>query len=262
MRVSKLIPAIIVVLLFISISCRKDNNSNGPRLRITKIADNPAMENPEIFEYNSNGLLVKIDYGNNQEFMSIEYNEINQPIKLLVGISDGTGDIHYTNIDTIIWNPKGYTLTYQTIENSRYEYNLSSNGQLSSRTIFERKNTLSVFDTAELWKSDWIGRDKLKIVHSYYPPYEENDEWEEDLSFGTGYSPLKGINIALVEFASGWLPWQPEYQNLYPTTKYSHENLTIDIVYELNKDDFPIKAEIKYSNSDTHDFIYFEYESY
>jgi hypothetical protein len=262
MRVIRLVPIIIAALLILSISCDKGNNSDVTRLRITKISDNQAMENPITFEYNSKGLLVKMHYTYDRFYWSVEYNRSNQPIKLCGIQEDGVGGIIESNEDSINWNSKSFTVTHQFMEDVKYMYNLSPDNQLESLVIFERKDTMSTYDTVEIWKSNWIGNSQLKIVHTYYPPYEENDEWEENFSFGTGNSPLKGINIALVGYVSGWLIWDSEYQNLYPTTKFSTGNLIADVVYEFNKDSFPIKADFKYSDSNTHKYYYFEYEAY
>jgi hypothetical protein len=105
------------------------------------------------------------------------------------------------------------------------------------------------------------GDSLLKIFRTTYPPYE-CDDWEQNFSFGKGNNPFKGINIALMEFVPGCMIWDNEYQNLYATTTFSGLYLSADVVYEFNKDNYPIKADIKYSNSSTHLYYYLEYESY
>ena len=70
----------------INISCTKDETTtaNETKLRITKIADNLAMENPwYTFEYNSQNLLAKISSESQYSsfITEITYNVINCQLK-------------------------------------------------------------------------------------------------------------------------------------------------------------------------------------
>jgi hypothetical protein len=176
MRSLKFFPLIIAVILIYSVSCEKDNNPDGRRLRIKKIADNQAMENPITFEYNSKGLLVKVNnifnnpnytkgflvktektYDNStyKTWMSIKYNTSNQPIELWQTTEMIGGDAYVDARVFFSWDSYSYSKTNLYLENLKHKYNLSSDNQLESIVTFERETDLSAYDTIELSKIYW-----------------------------------------------------------------------------------------------------------
>jgi hypothetical protein len=259
MRNLTILSALLLILIFGTSGCEKDN-TEGAHLRIAKIADNQAMENSKTFEYNSAGLLSRITSVDRQ--LDIEYNGNGQPVKVTESF------IEYQSIwsvKNITWDNEGFVTTEEEDLNQKSLYKLTSKGQLASQIDLRRETSESDFDTIKKVEFTWIGNDSLKIKTSYIPPYFEEEIETEYYKFGTSYSVYKGISIGL--FSGNGFPDDDleEIQNIYGTTKhYTSSGDIWTYKYELNSQNFPVKANETFKNIEgtSGDNYYFEYESY
>lgn len=237
----------VVLFALASTSCEKDETLDGIKMRLTKISSDAAMENPFlVLEYNSQGLLSKFTEMGRETM--IEYNEDNLPVKLTKYDED------HTDIKTIEWTENGF-------KRGMREYILNSDNQISAIIELEQNPESHSFDTVKVINYVWNDKESLKRICTYYPPLSQwNDQWEDHFTFGTGYSPFKGINIALI--ATGIIEWAEwaEPQNESCTTEFSDSYLGADIVYDLNENNYPVKAAIQYSDVATPEYTYFDYE--
>ena len=169
-----------------------------------------------------------------------------------------------TKIDpySIEWSEDGFTQTHPDWPDRKTVYLVNSNNQIESEIELWQNEETKNHDTVEICNYYWTGDTQLRRVYSYYGKLAENQSWEENYSFGTGWNPVKGFNIAMVVNSVGeWAEWV-EPQNLYCTTKFSDRYLSADIVYEFDDNNFPVRADIKYNDSNEHEYMYFEYETY
>jgi hypothetical protein len=244
--------AIIFGIAFFGVSCEKEDNPEGERLRIKKIADNIAMENPTVYEYNSDGLLIKVT--DSYSVIEIEYNSNDLPIKI--------GD------KTIEWMDNTFVVTDTDYENDKEIFTLNSKNQIVSEVFLIRENSQSEFDTSSVYSYYWTGNSRLKRICNIYPPLSEwNENWEDEYVFGSGISPFKGISIAVLvcEYGLGFGDWD-KVQNAFCVNEYieNSDGYSATITYDFNEQNLPIRADIEedWTVSTSHEYAYFEYEKY
>lgn len=254
---------LIISFTAISLSCGEDsatpNGNNNPgdsiALRLTKLSNNEAFENPITFEYNSKGLLSKISETN--FYKEIEYNSGNLPVKI-TEIQNGSMHSIITDIE---WFDGGFNIidgdNTRTIEDIYY---LDSNDQIDS-SITIRRDFDEPFDTTTFVNFTWIGNDSLVYERSYY----DNGEMitrPKNYKFGSGNSPFRSINIALLIALPA--DFYFEFDNYQPNNtviEYQDDIFGASINYDYNEKNYPVKAEINFSFLNEHEYMYFEYEN-
>lgn len=230
------------ILLLISVSfiasCERGDTPDGARVRITKIADNQAMEDPwYVFEYNSEGLLTTI-IGYSNYSMEIDYNSNGLPIKL--------------NDYTIIsWTDDGFILSNDENDNKEI-YVLEANGRIIKKTeIFTPQ--FSDPDTSVI-NAIWTGDENLSVP-----------EYSSTYKYVKKNNPFSGINLATVVAAElEYGEWEIEFQNNYCIIEYDEGIFSAEVTYQFNSQNYPTVADIKYTSEEGvfHDYVYFEYELY
>jgi hypothetical protein len=252
--------ALIFAMVLITNSCEKDNNSESARLRISKIADNQQMEDAAIFEYSSSGLLTRVTQGS--EELDVEYNDNGQPIKTN---EYRDNDHTFSQVKNFNWNSEGFISADEGDSNNKTVYKLNTDGQLASKTALSRENLEAPFDTMINTVYTWIGNDSCKVTKTYNPLHFSEELVKIDYyKFRQAFSVYKGINIALI--AEEVLPNDlEEIQNIHGTIKRYVSNGDIwSFNYELNPQNFPVKANSSFKNIEgtSNESFYFEYESY
>jgi hypothetical protein len=263
--------ALMFALVLISTSCEKDNNSESARLRISKVADNPAMENATVFEYNSEGLLIKIKDEDNV-YIDIEYDSKNNPINLKEFYLEGNHfEVHYeTNIE---WSNEKFIINNGF---GNKEFTMNSN-KIVKQVNTDNYGTLGHSDYV------WYNNDSLKIT-TFDTNNQLNIPSTHKFHFGSLNSPFKTINVAFrtsivnntcflndIEFQNDncmnnsiEVGEVQDYSN-ETTITYIYETT---VTYEGNQSNYPLKAILHYKGSygtetfDYSEFRYFEYESY
>ena len=125
-----------------STSCEKENNPENIRIRVTKIADNQAMENPwYTFEYDSKGLLIKMveKYGTT----TFEYDANGRPTKI--------------DPYSIEWSEDGFTQTHPDWPDRKTVYLVNSNNQIESEIELWQNEETKNHDTVEICNYYWTG---------------------------------------------------------------------------------------------------------
>ena len=243
---------LICTVIIMNIGCTKTetSDSNGAKIRIKETANNQAMDNSVIYEYNSKGLLIGISQEG--KYDTIEYNANGLPIKV-------SSQYYGAVLANIEWNNTGFVVTD---ENFRSVCTLNSDNLPTSNTFFSNGEAEYIETFV------WIGSDSLKVIRTYYPPASDiNEDSEENYKFGTGISPFKGINIALF-FIDGMPPMGDleEFPNKGSkcTSEYTSINWNAKFTYEYNKQNYPVKVNAIYSTIEGIDnsSIFLEYESY
>jgi len=233
------------VVLILVFSCDKavDNLS----LRITKVADNQAMEDPwYTFEYNTDGTLKSIS-----DVIDVVYNSNKLPIRLTSTYFDGINYIE--NFTDIEWVANGFIITNENESDSHTDtYELDSSGRVIKRTSVYAP--VGGDPITKILVPEWIGNDILNI-----------DEYEETFKYINKKNPFSNLNLAIViadELEYG--EWEVEFQNKFCISEWTDGGLSAEVTYQFNKQGYPIVADIKYTSGEGtfHDYIYFEYESY
>ncbi len=252
---------IMIVVLMFCVGCEKDGDFDPDRLRIAKIAGNSNMENPWCtLEYNSADQLTKVL--SKHSFKEISYNDKGQPVEVRsydVAWSVTTPYEEYY----IEWVEDGFVIVHPDWEERRKKYVLNAENQIISEIDLRMDTETKKFEEVKIIENKWSGDNQLKRICTYYPPLSEgNDNYEVDYQFATGWSPVKGINIALV--VRKVVCWSEfcEIQNTYCTSMFSAKNLTAEISYQYNEQNYPTRAEIDYYDEYGLEYAYFEYESY
>lgn len=244
--------ALLFAMIIITASCEKESDTEGGRMRITKMADNESMNNATLFEYNSNNLLVNIswEYAGYSHDVDVVYNTNKQPVE----VTETTDNHRYTpetSVTEIQWTNDGFNLV---VEESNFE---------------------------KIFVVDTQGRiiKKIDSFTSYYPPYETSTyedifQWNGDESlkvdeyrftFNKYDHPFSGINIAVILAAEIEIgEWENEWQNKYCISEYKENYLSAKINYTVNEQNYPTMMDIQYDSDEGsyHEFRYFEYESY
>jgi hypothetical protein len=250
-----------LVALLVCIGCEKDDNFYPDRLRITKIAGNPEMKNPWCtLEYNSSDQLIKVL--SKHSFKEIKYNEKGQPVEVRsydVAWSTTTPyDVSY-----IEWFEDGFEVVNPDWEKRRKKYVLDADYKIISEIDLRLDSKTKEFKEVKIIENKWSGNNQLKRVCTYYPPLsEKNENYEVNYKFATGWSPLKGMNIALV--VGRVVCWSEccEIQNTYCTSLFSDNRFTAEINYQYNEQNYPTRAEIDYYHKYGLEYAHFAYESY
>lgn len=261
-----LLTALFLIGVLIS-SCEKDNNSGSARLRIVKIADNVAMENPLfVFEYGSDDLLSSIieEYLTSKWISEIVYNSSSKPVAVNRKFYSN-GSLENESTKNIGWNENGFEI-YSSDGYSRYIYLLNSQNELDSKISMDKNDFTQEFETTSVQYFTWTGNNQVKRVFDYESPWSiETAEYEETFKFVDNNSPFKGISISIL-FAAGIElgEWEGEIQNNYCLSEYIESSFSASISYEFNEQNFPTRADITYTSEEgvEHDYVYFEYESY
>lgn len=249
-----LVLAFLMVLM--NTNCKKDENESNSvetSLRISKIADNQAMENPfYTFEYDTKNLLVRISSENqySSQYEDIVYNTNKQPIKV-THTDYYLGSIESSWISNIEWTTKGFTVTDNNVYNEINIFELDSHGRIAKKTnIF--KPQFSEVDTTII-EYNWFGDDSLRLSKN-----------TERYQFEKKNHPFSVINLAIIQATSiGYAEWS-ETQNTIVTKKYHETSFDAEATYTYNDKNYPLKVDIKYTSSEgiSHDYVYFEYESF
>jgi hypothetical protein len=246
-----------ITLTVMTVSCEKENNNNvtGTHLRITKIADNQAMENPWYnFKYNSKNLLVNISSEDQYSSFNSEiiYNASNQPIKIST-TSYYLGRVEGINITNIQWNKNGFVISDEDdLFNEIDTYELDSKGRVVKLTnIFTPQGSTP---QTSIITANWVGEESMNI-----PAYSNNYKYTKK------NNPFININLAVIIGAElEYAEWEQEFQNSFCISEYQEPAFTAGITYQYNDQNLPIRADIKYTSEEgiDHEYIYFEYESY
>lgn len=251
---------ILLGIINVNISCEKDKESQSGRLRIAKIADNMAMENPMVFEYNSKNQLIRITSEKYELLTEIEYDSHSLPIKIS---TDNIGK----RVTFIEWVNDGFVFTDNENQSKQdyIKYDLDSNGRIKkvTRSRYDIYNKSTCLSTNSM---TWNGEVELNVEHSYNctSGYTGNSELFL-FKYDRFYNPFYGINLAVIIGADLILgEWETDYQNKYCVSEYKEKGLTAIVKYKLNDQNFPIVSDTKYGISEggTHDYLYYEYESY
>lgn len=257
---------LIIMLVLIIISCKKENTSADTRLRLSKTADNESMVNPTSFEYNSKGLLSRVSYGDNVEngYYNIIYNSNGQPIM----VYDSTyyaGSFEYLYQYTIEWISKGFRIDLNvTSMDYNSTYVLNSQNQIIKIVQTISNIYQSSFDTTIITYL-WAGS---KVTEAFSYPADSTRNCEANCEFGTGNSPYKGINISLLPILCNEESNLDIVQNTYCITKYIDNIFNITVKYNFNAQNYPVYQDAEYKSyengilKDDHLYWYFEYESY
>jgi hypothetical protein len=241
-------------MVLINTNCKKDENGSDPdetSLRISKIADNQAMQNPlYTFEYDAQNLLVKI-YSENQystQYDDIVYNTNKQPIKV-THTEYYLGSLESSRISNIEWTTKGFTITNNDVYNEINIFELDSHGRIAKNTNVFKPQSSAVDTTIIIYK--WVGDDSLSI-----------ENYSETYKFEKKNHPFSGINLAVLQSTNiGYSEWS-EYQNAILTKKYHETSFDAEATYTYNDKNYPLKVDIKYTSDEgiSHDYVYFEYK--
>ena len=122
---------VLFALALINLGCEKENpnpddENSDVVLRISKMTDN--IENTMLFQYNSDGLIIKVDVVSHNYYHSIEYDEQNRPIKYSM-IEYGYYDGVQTN--NIEWTDAGFIISRDSHQSI---YILDSEGRIIKRS--------------------------------------------------------------------------------------------------------------------------------
>jgi carbonic anhydrase len=247
---------VFTISLIVFTSCEKNSDSDGGRIRISKIADNPEMENAKIYEYNSSGLLSKVTEGS--DFVNIEYNSSGLPIK----INRYDFEISLTTDTYLEWTENSFIVTGENLSYNKIEYIFNTNNQIV-KAIYFVKNEHQIIDTSMVTNYFWSGADSLKISNIDYSDMFPNSV--EYYKFGNVKSPFKGFNIAFFVFGHLLTSLDlEEIQNSFATAMFDGRDYHETFTYVVNEQNFPTKANITFTGSEGTDNFstYLEYESY
>lgn len=240
----------IAALLLASIipGCEKDPlQPDKNALRISKIADNPGMQDPLwTFEYNDKGLVEEIfvlDRHSEQDPIiysaSIIYNDDNLPVEI------GDIDINWEENSFTILYPESYDMPDET-------FMFDGNGKITEQSY-------NLGDSRRGYEARWEG-DEAEI----YYMRDGTEEWAQTRKLTQNPHPLSSINIAVVYLSD--LSWIYDECEIFFQNEYCLAYLTsvdegsADYTYEFNEDGYPTELEIyETTEKDTYKF-YFEYE--
>jgi hypothetical protein len=255
MKEGTYLAVLMFLLVLVNASCEKESNSASARLRIVKIADNQAMENPLYnFEYNAQNLLVKISSESQYSAFNTEitYSTNKLPIKLTTTCYY-LGDIENVSVSNIQWINNGFVVSDENdIESGKDIYELDAKGRIIKSTNIYTPQDLDPDTTVII--PDWIGEEELNI-----------SEYSSSYKFVKKNNPLSGINLAIVIAAElEYGEWEVEFQNNFCISEWDEGGLSAVITYQFNEQNYPLVEDIKYTSEEgtMHDYYYFEYESY
>jgi len=257
MKKLPILSVLFCAITLINISCTKDEitTANEAKLRITKIADNQAMENPwYTFEYDAQNLLVKISSEDQYSAIisEITYNVNKRPVKVTT-TSYYSGYVEGITVTNIQWTNNGFVISDEDdFFNEQDTYEIDTKGRVLKKiNIFTPQG--SDPETTVI-TANWIGDESLNIP-----------EYSSHYKFVKKNNPFSGINLAAViatELEYG--EWEGEFQNNFCISEWNEEGLSAVITYQFNDQNYPFVADIKYTSEEgtMHDYVYFEYESY
>ncbi len=255
---------LIFSLVLVTTSCQKETSEDG-RIRIKQIADNIGMENPlYVFEYNSDNLLSRIieEYMSSQWIYEIGYNSSNKPITINKK-SYYNGSLENESTKNVGWNSDGFEI-YGSGDEYKKVYSLNSNNNIETIISLSKDYLSQEFDTSSVEYYMWTGKNEVNILIDYDSPWSiSNAHYGDIYKFNDKNSPFKDIDLSILFAAGIELAEWGEIQNKYCTSENTQGSSIASISYEFNEQNFPIKADIIYSeDAYFHDYIYFEYESY
>lgn len=237
-----LIANIILTFLF---GCEKENlnnndDNNAPdknALRIAKIADNSAMQDPWwTFKYNEDGLVTEIEGEKMWGKAIITYNDDELPVKIVW--KEETYDISWTESSFTISYYYGLELQHET-------YRLDANGHI-----------ISIDD-------DFEARRNGNNIDIYYLD-DGDEEWAQTRELNEFSHPLSEINIAILNACSiSWVFDECDYtfQNDYCLAMNSSiDEGSAEYEYEYNEKGYPAELLINEIEGRNYKF-YFEYET-
>lgn len=252
--------AVLFALALMSMGCEKENPNpdddnllpDKNALRISKIADNPAMMNPLVtFEYNAKGLVTEIG-GDGGGTSNIIYNDADLPVKIVsIPIDEMDGEIYYGDTTTtdIIWTENSFTLSYidWSDELRQEKYTLDPNGRIVSIDYYS-------------YEALWEGNE----AEIYYVR-DGVEEWAQTRQLTENNHPLSALNLAIV--IAGDISWIYDECDWVFQNKYCLDNISsadegsADYTYEYNGDGYPTQLEIYETTEHDTWMYYFEYET-
>ena len=255
---------VLFAVTLMSTSCEKENsNQDNPipknnALRISKIADNPAMKDPLwTFEYNEKGLVTMIKGDRHRGVSTITYNDENLPVKI-IWIEN---DIYFadTTITDISWDENSFTLSYVdwSDELEQETYTLDANGRIISIDWSDED------EYRRGYEASWEG-DKAEI----YYVRDSDEEWAQTRELTEYKHPLSAINIAIINAGeTGEISWiydecEEVFQNKYCLSYIaSADEGSAAYEYEYNEDGYPTQLDIFETTDGGIYRFYFEYEN-
>lgn len=236
---------VLFALALINLGCEKENpnpddENSDVGLRISKMTDN--IENTVLFQYNSDGLINKIDDGYHHR--SIEYDEQNRPIKWSSVEYDRPESLQTHNIE---WTDDGF-IVYGDI------YTLDDKGRISR---ISSQNDEGIIVHSEDYT--YVGESKVTIERK-----DDSGEIYEtfEIEFGSFYNPFRYFNVALTVLDYTVCPDDvPSHHSKYALSSTVDGSQSVTATYEVNEHNIPIKGTFNNAYYGSDEIYYYEYET-
>lgn len=225
----------LIVLLAMSIiicGCQKEDNNLESHLKLTKIAYNNAMEEPDyIFDYDDKGLVVRVKRSRDFEWMDVEYDSKGKPSKV--------------GSNLIIWGNNEFTVDFYwgvTDLQSRQVYQTDSDGRIVKQSYYG-----SIGSDPSITNYKWVGQDSLYI-----------ERFNRGFKFNNHPNPMSSVNLAIliaIDFVEG--TWDMVFQNKYCISHWGVAGFPLKYIeYSYNELGYPTRKE-EISGADR--YTYYEY---
>ncbi|MGB9703086.1 MAG: hypothetical protein ACPL1A_10255 [Candidatus Kapaibacteriota bacterium] len=249
----KTVFATILIVLFATTSCKKDESNDlnkNDNVKILKMADNSSFERPIIFEYNTNGQLTKVtdesdlsESGGLIRRWDITYDDSDKPVKVIESYKDVNSFYVYTDTTLIEWHSDGFSLI--NLDDMRYFENYEP-----ERCFINNVGQII---------SDPYYRYKYFSNESVYVYNKHDNSLEYKVIFSDKFSPFKNINLALRYALDGLLSIGEMEFNPFPYLPSEiYWGWDIVEVFEIDEEFNNYPTRIR--NLDSDYYIYFQYQ--